>query len=127
MFGKIKSFAAMFVTVLTLCAFAMPVICAPAHAHNQTTSTSAKSEMPGCDMGMDKKADTHTDQSHHKSGKAGDNCCVGHHCCTAKLATPVDVTAAFGEASTVPLNPFVNQVVFGFDIHGLDRPPKHLV
>lgn len=125
--SKFKSFAATFITVLTLCAFAMPVICIPAHAHNQTTSTLAKSEMPGCNMAMDKKVDTHKDQSHHKSGKAGDNCCVGHHCCTAKLVTPLDVTTAFGEASAVPLNSFVNQVISGFDIHGLDRPPKHLV
>lgn len=124
---QLKSFAAMFITALTLCVFIMPVVCTSSHADTLISFVSIKNDIAKSDIGLHKKFDQHRGQNQHNSGKIGDNHCVGHHCCTAKLVTSVEATIAFFDVSQALLNPVVNQVVSGFDIHGLDRPPKNLV
>lgn len=72
-----------------------------------------------------KKADT---AHKHKEGKASghDSCCIGHHCCSAKLIAPVELEIVAVETSTVNLSPYADQFVPRFDASGLERPPKHL-
>ena len=123
MVKRFKSFAAVFVTVLTLCAFAMPMICTPAHAHDQMDSVSGHDGMSITD-----KSDNNTkDQKQHEPGKSADNCCVSHHCCSAKLITPAEQSSFIVSVVSLKTFPYVNQVITGFDIHGLERPPKNLV
>jgi hypothetical protein len=120
MVKRIKSFMAVFVTMLTLCAFAMPVICSPAHAmHDQSSSVSSGDLSSSVTM----KADTTKDTKQHK---AGDSCCISHHCCSAKLAAPTGISLPAHSASSLLVGPYINQNIYGLDIHGLDRPPKNL-
>lgn len=67
------------------------------------------------------KADT---DSHKNNSKAGDHCCIAHHCCSAKLlnaAQPISVVTF-----AVKVNVFVPAAdhFSSFDPKGLDRPPK---
>lgn len=109
------------ITVFTICGLAVPVVCVPAHAHNGST---AVSNQFGCDM-MVKKADSSKDHNKTKS-MAHDNCCLGHHCCSAKLVMPMELGITSIEVTAVLLPAHINQAISSLNINGLDRPPKNL-
>jgi len=122
MLYRLKSYAVFFVTVLTLCSFAMPVVFQPAHAHGQTYSVHNNND---CDL-MVKKADAGQGHKQNKSMMHG-SCCFGHHCCSAKIITPFEIGFLRIHSAPVALGSYSDLDISGFNINSLDRPPKPLV
>ena len=102
-----------------LCSFIAPMFCESAHAHadfsNQMDHQSAKKS----DVG----------DNHQKPGKTAmhDCCCLGHHCCAAKLMHPVEFGLFELRPSKVVQAAYTDQHVSSFHLSSLDRPPKNLV
>jgi hypothetical protein len=122
MFHRLKSYTVFFVTVLTLCSFALPIVFQPAHAHGQTYSVHNDND---CGL-MVKKSDTGQDHKQNKSMMHG-NCCCGHHCCSVKIIAPFELGFVRIHSGSVALGVYKDQHISGFNINSLYRPPKPLV
>lgn len=70
-----------------------------------------------------KVAKTATD-SHQDGSKAGDHCCVAHHCCFAKVLNPAHQVSTIAFSTKADLFAVTNDHFSSFDPKGLDRPPK---
>lgn len=119
-----RSVLASFVTLLTLVAFAMPAFAVLFYTIPAEASTTFDAD---CGTMVIKKADTAKNHQQSRSDKVGDNCCISHHCCAAKMVyVPAIISVAFA-VTAVDLDILSNQHASGRIIHGLDRPPKSLV
>lgn len=65
-----------------------------------------------------------TGDHHQKTSKAGDHCCVAHHCCFAKLTSPAQIISIIAFSETIDLFAVTADHFSSFDPKGLDRPPK---
>ena len=119
MLNRLKSYAVLLITVLTLCGFAMPVFCESAHAHSDLSSQ--------LEHQTAKKSDVSS--KHGKPGKTAmhDCCCLGHHCCAAKLVNPVEFGLIELRIGDTVQSAYADQHISSFHLSSLDRPPKHLV
>jgi hypothetical protein len=118
MLKRLKSYAILLITLLTLCGFAAPLFCESAHAHVDLSSQ------------IDHQASQKSDMSskHQKPGKMAmhDCCCLGHHCCSAKLVSPIEFGLLELRLDDSVQTVYADQHVTSFHLGSLDRPPKHL-
>lgn len=115
---------ATFMILLTLCAFVMPAFTVLFYSFHAEAAASYDAD---CGTMEIKKAEHSDSHQKSKSDKAADNCCISHHCCTAKLVLSHSIEAAVFAAVSADLPVLANQHVSGQIIHGLDRPPKSFV
>lgn len=120
MVARFNSLAMFLITLLTLCGFGMSVFCTSAHACHEMTS--------GQYAGDHMVNKTDGSQDHKKIESSGHgNCCISHHCCSAKIVTPGGPEfVSFSESSVVQIV-YIDQDIPSLNINNLDRPPKHLV
>ncbi len=110
--------------LLTLCAFAIPSFATLFYASHAQGSAIYDAD---CNVFVEKKAELSKESQKQTSDKGADNCCVSHHCCTAKISFSNMSESTFITVISVNLPILTNQHVSGQIIHGLDRPPKSLV
>ena len=119
-----QSVLARCVMLLTLVAFAMPVMTVLFYAIPAEASATYDAD---CGTMVIEKVDLAKDHQKSKSDKVGDNCCISHHCCAAKMVFNVTVAPAVFAVTNVDLAMMSNQHVSGQIIYGLERPPKSVV
>ena len=116
---KLKARLVLLITILTLCSFLLPAISGPAYAHTSIENQS--------DHHFSKKNDF-SDKS-EKPGKMAshEGCCIGHHCCVAKLVESSEFGLFNLSANSLNQGFYVDQHIPSFHLNSLERPPKQIV
>lgn len=120
---RFKSYAVLFLTLLTLCAFVMP--CVQANAHGQVSSEEVSDT--NSDFMVLEKNDTSQGHDQGKSAKFTDHCCIAHHCCSAKVPVSLELKLPLVRGEKTFSGHYIDQVAFATTLSTLDRPPKRLV
>lgn len=112
------------ILLLTLYAFAIPSFSILLYAPHADGSATYDAE---CNLFVIKKVDVSKETEKSTSTKVADNCCINHHCCSAKVAFSNMNEATIVAVIAVELPFLADQIASGKFVHGFDRPPKSLV
>ncbi len=122
MLQKFESYLAVCVTLLIVCALITPILCTSAHAHLVSSDT-VTSKIAVEKKAQSSKSTTETPPAGHPS----DHCCFAHHCGSILVPSPLADGLPTLQTGMVVLIATQDQIASGPFLHGLDRPPKHLV